>query len=315
MVAVDLEGRIVLLNSEMEHMFGYRREELIGRSIEILVPKRLRSGHEGLRKVFGFAPQQRPMGAGRELHGERKDGTKFPIEIGLNPIAANSDNWVIATVIDITERKRAEDRQAILVGELQHRTQNLFAVIQSVAMHSLSGQRPLAEAREVFLGRLHSLSRSYAMLTEQSWQGAPMRQILAAELSGFSERVQLEGVDVMVRQSSVQSFALLVYELATNAVKFGALSALEGRISVRWRVERNAHPSTFLFTWAEEVGPTVVPPSREGYGRRIIEDVLRQSGKYRIDYAPAGLRCELEMLLDNVGWVTEPAAEAACEGP
>lgn len=315
MAAIDMAGRLVQLNRQIERMFGYSREELIGQSMEILVPKRLRGGHVQLREIFGHHPQQRPLGMGRELYGERKDGSEFPVEIGLNPVVTGSGTLILATLIDITERRRAEEAQKLLIGELHHRTQNLFAVIHSVAWHSLSGERPLKEAREVFINRLHSLSRSYAMLTEQAWQGAPIRQILAAELSGFSERVHLDGVDVMVRRSCAQSFALLFHELATNAVKFGALSSPEGRVFVRWRVERNDGTSAFIFSWVEEGGPPVTPPSRRGYGRRIIEDIARQLGKYRIDYDPAGLRYELEMVLDRVGRLVEPAAEASSKEP
>jgi PAS domain S-box-containing protein len=306
MAAVDTDGVMVQLNGEIERMFGYRREELIGQSIEILVPKRLRSGHVRLREAFGLAPQQRPLGAGRELCGERKDGSEFPLEISLNPVSAGSRKLVLATLIDITERKRAEDGQKLLIGELHHRTQNLFAVIHSVARHSLTGHHPIAEARDLFINRLHSLSRSYAMLTDRAWQGAPLSQILAAELAAFSERVQFDGVDVTVRQSSAQSFALLFHELATNAVKFGALSVPEGRVRVHWRVEHDRQPSTFLISWTEEGGPPVAPPSRKGFGRKITEDIARQLGKYRVDYDPRGLRYELEMNLEHVGWLAEP---------
>jgi two-component sensor histidine kinase len=212
---------------------------------------------------------------------------------------------VLAVIADISERKRTEDRQRLLIGELNHRIQNLFAVIQSVAYNSLGGERPIGEAREVFIERLHSLGRTYTIMTEQQWRGAPIRQILSAELSPFSDRVVLDGIDVMVRQSSAQSFALLFHELTTNAVKYGALSSAQGRIDVRWAVDREAQPAIFRFAWEESGGPPVLPPTRSGYGRKIIEETVRRLGKHQISYAVDGVKYRMEARLDKIGWVME----------
>jgi len=112
-MAVDAAGCIVLLNVQVEKMFGYSREELIGRPAEVLVPVRFQQRHAGLRKKFSAAPQMRPMGTGRDLVGARKDGSEFAVEIGLNPTAAGMGNVVIATVVDITERKRAAGEENV----------------------------------------------------------------------------------------------------------------------------------------------------------------------------------------------------------
>ena len=110
-MAVDAAGWIILLNAQMEKMFGYSREELIGRPVEVLVPVRFQQRHAGLRKKFSAAPQMRPMGTGRDLVGARKDGSEFAVEIGFNPTAAGMGDIVIATVVDITERKRAAEEE------------------------------------------------------------------------------------------------------------------------------------------------------------------------------------------------------------
>ena len=113
-MAVDAAGCIVLLNAQVEKMFGYSREELIGRPVEVLVPVRFRQGHADLRKSFAAAPQMRPMGTGRELWGVRKDGSEFRVEVGLNSTATNMGDVVIATIVDITERKRAAEEESLL---------------------------------------------------------------------------------------------------------------------------------------------------------------------------------------------------------
>jgi two-component sensor histidine kinase len=109
----------------------------------------------------------------------------------------------------------------------------------------------------------------------------------------------------MVRQNAAQSFALLFHELATNAVKYGSLSARHGRVAVCWGVDAAAQPPIFSFSWEESGGPPVDPPTRAGYGRKIIEDTVRRLGKQHIDYARTGLQYRMEALLDKVGWVIE----------
>jgi PAS domain S-box-containing protein len=109
-VVIDETGRIVVVNSQTEKLFGYRREEILGRPIELLVPERFRANHPGVRENFFVDARARPMGAGRDLFGLRKDGTEFPVEIGLNPIRTNQGMLVLSAIVDITERQRAEKR-------------------------------------------------------------------------------------------------------------------------------------------------------------------------------------------------------------
>jgi PAS domain S-box-containing protein len=110
MIMIDAHGHIVLINAQMEKLFGYQRDELLGQSIETLVPERLRSGHSELRQAFSRDPSVRPMGAGRDLFGLRKDGSEVPIEIALNPVETSAGSFVLSSVVDITERKKSAER-------------------------------------------------------------------------------------------------------------------------------------------------------------------------------------------------------------
>lgn len=309
LLVIDAEARIVFVNEFAERMLGYGRDELLDKRVETLVPERFRISHMELRRAFTSVPRDRPMGMGRDLWARRRDGKEIPVEIGLKPIRSEGHDLVLVVLVDISARKRIEERQRLLIGELNHRIQNLFAVIQSVALHSLGGNRPLLETREVFIDRLQSLGRAYTMMTEQEWRGAPLRQILAAETSAFAERVSLDGIDLMVRQKAAQSFALLLHELTTNAVKYGALSVPAGRVDVRWRVDRedgrDDSPGVFVLSWEETGGPVVVVPTRTGYGRKIIEDTMRRIGKHHIDYAQAGLKYRMEAPIEQVGWIID----------
>jgi PAS domain S-box-containing protein len=120
MVMVSQEGKIVLVNSQTEKLFGYQREELIGQSVDILVPNKFRAAHPQHRADFFAGPQARGMGAGRDLYAQRKDGSEFPVEIGLNPIETDEGTWVLSAIVDITERKRAEEERKRLEDQMQH---------------------------------------------------------------------------------------------------------------------------------------------------------------------------------------------------
>jgi PAS domain S-box-containing protein len=302
LLVVDPAARIVFLNEYVERVLGYGRDELLGQPADTLVPERL---HVDLRQLYARAPRKRPIGTGIDLCARRRDGSEIPVEIWLKPIQSEGLDFVLVVLADISERKCIEERQRLLIGELNHRVQNLFAVVQSMALHSLDGKRSLMDAREVFIDRLQSLGRAYTMMTEQEWRGAPLRQILAAETSAFADRVSLDGIDLMVRQKATQSFALLLHELTTNAVKYGALSVPAGRVDVRWGVGLDHRPGLFVLSWEETGGPAVVPPTRSGYGRKIIEDTMRRIGKHQIEYAPSGLKYRMEAPIEKIGWVIE----------
>jgi protein-histidine pros-kinase len=130
MVMIDDSGRIALLNAETEKLFGYRRNELLSQPVEVLLPERFRAGHPHLRDAYFARPLARPMGAGRDLFGRRKDGSEFPIEIGLNPVEMDQGVFVLSAVVDITERKRLEDAQRKLNQELEARVEQRTAELE-----------------------------------------------------------------------------------------------------------------------------------------------------------------------------------------
>lgn len=301
-LVVDPAGRIQMVNSPMEKLFGYHQNELLGQPVEILVPDRFRHNHVSLRDGFTAHPSNRPMGAGRDLYGLRKDGGEFPVEIGLSSFTSRDTNMSLAIVIDITERKRSEEINQILMREIQHRSQNLLAVVQAVAHMSLSDDYSPAQARKAFEARLQALARANGRLSKSNWSGVNLSEIVRIELEPFVDRTTVEGVGVMLGAQSAQNFSLALHELATNAAKYGALSNGTGKVKVLWTVTSNGKDNRLKFKWQESEGPIVVAPIRNGFGTTLLKAAFED---VRLDYAIEGLSCEIDALLDH----GEPSAE------
>jgi PAS domain S-box-containing protein len=300
MVAIGEAGQILFVNARAEKLFGYGRDELIGAKVERLLPSGSRDFHAALRSDYMRSPETRPMGVGRDLCAQRGDGTKFPVEIGLNPMQTNAGAMVIATVVDITERKRAEEQKDLLVGELDHRTKNLFAVMQAIAVQTLKPGRDVLEAQRVFTGKLMALARAYSILMDKAWTGAPLDELLGVELFSFSEKMNSAGPPILVRPAVVQSFALLFHELGTNSAKHGAFSNADGRVTVTWALKEDQ--CSFSLEWIESGGPQIAaPPTRTGYGHRLLDQIGRQLGRYDLHFQRDGLEYRLEAPLDHIG--------------
>ncbi len=300
MLMADAQGHITEVNAQTEKLFGYRRDELLGKSVEMLVPESARAPHPALRAGYFGAPSVRPMGAGRDLFGVRKDGSEVPIEIGLNPLSIGAETFVLAAIIDITQRKRVQESQQLIIRELQHRTQNLFAVFQAIASRTVDESKTAAEIKYVLNGRLQALARAYSMLADAAWEGISLAEILDRQFAGFSKRLMVSGCEIVVRPTAAQQFALIIHELATNALKYGAMSAPEGHVSIEGRIERLDGDGRFSFLWKERGGPIVSPPTRKGFGSVILLDSAQQFGSVTVNYAPEGLTYELEVSLSAI---------------
>src|SRR6266511_2139179 len=298
-VVVDKRGTIKLVNASTEKLFGYNRLELLGRNVEVLVPDQ--QVDTRLRDSFQEHPKAPATNSERDLNGRRKDGSEFAVEIGLNPVSRNENNAVLATVVDISERNRAEDGQKLIIREFQHRTGNLFAVFQAIAVRSVDEGKTAAEIKYVLSGRIQALARAYAMLADTAWGGASLAAILDRQFAGFSKRVNVGGCDIVVIPSAAQQFALIVHELATNALKYGALSTPNGRVSIEGKIDRLNGGGTFSFAWRETGGPPVTVPTRKGFGSVILLDSAKHFGQsVTLDYAPQGLSYDLQFQLSAI---------------
>ena len=175
----------------------------------------------------------------------------------------------------ITERKQAQARQELLAREVQHRTKNLFAVVQAIVARSFADKRTVEEATSV-RERIHSLAQTHAILAAKEWQGADLADVVRMEMGPYVDRVTIEGPRLMLTAQAAQNFALALHELATNAAKYGALSNLTGRVHISWSVLKPNGYRHFVFRWQERGGPSVTPPTSKGFGSAVLEQVMAE---------------------------------------
>ncbi len=203
---------------------------------------------------------------------------------------------------DITAQRAAEEHQRLLANELNHRVKNMLAVVQSLAMQSRRSADTIDGFIESFSGRLQALSAAHGILTEEAWKGALLADVLRGVLAAFipdidDPRLLLGGPDIWLAPSVATNLSMAIHELATNAVKYGALSTLDGRILVHWDVVDGA----LALEWNESGGPPVALPSRRGFGSRLIEQGITRElgGRACIDYLQGGLVARVQLPLSD----------------
>ena len=202
--------------------------------------------------------------------------------------------------LDVTDRKRAEERQKLLVNELNHRVKNTLVSVQSIASQTLRTTDSPEAFHEAFEGRLMALSHTHNLLTEQNWEGASLREIFDFELEAFAARERIDfdyARDLQLSPKSTVALGMAVHELATNALKYGALSTPQGRVQVVWALEPASEPPVLRLTWTESGGPPVVPPTRHGFGARLLEKGLagELSAQVNLAYDSLGLVCTMRL--------------------
>jgi two-component sensor histidine kinase len=206
-------------------------------------------------------------------------------------------NILARQTADYLERKQVERTHQTIMRELQHRSNNLLAVIQSIAQRSLGGRYySPTEAKEAFEARLHALARANRALLRSNWGGVDLIQLVRTELEAFSKRATIAGASIVLPPQMAQNFTLVLHELATNSAKHGALSSIAGKITVSWTIERSQTGFVLKFKWQESEGPPVAAPLRHGFGTQLLKAVFSE---VRLEYPVEGLRCEIDVPLTS----------------
>ena len=287
-ISKDINGVISSWNKGAQRLFGYKAEEVIGKSVTILMPpdrvneelsilERLRRGE----RVDHY-----------ETVRQRKDGSLVDISLTVSPLHSGDGRIIGASKIarDISDRKRAQEQQKLLLAEIMHRVKNTLATVQAIAAQTL--RRAPAEEREAFTGRLHALSKAHDLLTSDRWDRAPLRAVVNAALAPFQQdRFVLSGPDLWLDASKSLQMTLALHELATNAVKYGALSNATGTVDLTWEM---VEAVGLKFCWKERGGPPVKRPKHKGFGSILIEHTFEDT---RFAYGSRGVTCRFAVTL------------------
>ena len=211
----------------------------------------------------------------------------------INRLGTAFDEMAAAVQVRDRTRQTAEDNEKLLLQELQHRSNNLLAIIQSIARGSFSGTS-VEEARKAFDARLQALARSNLQLNNSTGAALDFADVVRAELAMFPDRTAVDGKSIAVTPQIAQKFTLALHELMTNAMKYGALAGPKGRVAVSWTLQRNGGESILRLRWQERDGPPVAAPAKNGFGSLLIKTSFPNA---RIDFGHDGLTCEIESRL------------------
>jgi PAS domain S-box-containing protein len=302
---IDGQGRFLRVNETICRITGYSRDELIGRAFETL------STAEDVSGDLAAFERQR---AGRqttyvvEKRFRRKDGEVRWARIFSSAVCQGGDTFAYAVrvVLDVTEERRAAEHQLLLVAELNHRVKNTLAVVQSLVLQTLKASSSPDAFRQALTGRIMALARSHDLLSATDWKGTTLGDIVELTLAPHRDEDRIawsaQGPRVAVGVRSVVSLSLLLHELATNAVKYGALGLCNGMLAVRWTVEPG-DPETLSIRWEESWSGEAGAPVTPGFGSRLIDLIVEQElgGRYEREFGAGFARYRFTLLLTMVG--------------
>jgi PAS domain S-box-containing protein len=278
----DLRYRFV--SASCAEMLGSPANELVGKPIVEVV------GHEAFKTMLPRI-EQVLQGSRVEYESEfayRGTGLRT-LHIVYTP-DRNEDGEVIgwiASIRDITVERT-------LLMEVKHRSNNLLAVVQSLAHRSLASGQSLDDAKEAFESRLHALARTNRQLTKSNWRGVGLREMVHVEMEPFGGRTNIDAADILIAPKQAEHLSLVLHELTTNAAKYGALSNANGTVRLSWTISGQVENTRVHLKWQESGGPPVVMPTRQGFGTALVRAAFPD---VEIDYAAKGLRCEFNVLL------------------
>jgi PAS domain S-box-containing protein len=296
----------VYMNAAAEKLTGFSLAEAQGHTLHSLIHH---TRPDGTHYPIEECPIDRAFPERHQTTGEDifvgKDGTFYPVAFTASPIQ-DAQSKTVGTIIevrDISAEKQAQEQQRVLIDELNHRVKNTLATVQSIVAQTLRNEPDPAQARNSIEGRLIMLSRAHDVLTRETWGSARLHEIVDEAVSAFQTtgaRISVKGPEVRLTPRQALSLSMALHELATNALKHGALSIDSGSVSVGWELlpEENGDQSLRL-RWVERNGPPVREPSRRGFGSRLLEVGLARdlNGEVKVDYDTHGLVCRVEFPL------------------
>jgi PAS domain S-box-containing protein len=301
-VTVYTQDRDLRYTSISAPMFGLDIDEIVGQRDDDVVPVESRAS------VIALKREVLDSGQAKDAEIRILDGITRWYDVHIEPLRDVAGNIVGLTcaAVDITARKAGEAHLRELMRELTHRSKNLLAVIQAMARQTARHAGTIDRFLEQYGARLQALAASHDLLVQESWYGASLFELIHSQLAQHLDRndsqVSVDGPAILLKPEAAQSLGLALHELATNAAKYGALSAPNGRVGIEWRNLPAAEGDGIEIVWSESGGPGVETPTRRGFGSLVIERNLARSleADVNLSFDPAGVRCRIVIPASNL---------------
>jgi len=297
--SIDPDTIIKTWNGGAERLYGYSAAEAIGRSLRLICPDELNEEQSGL---YAQTMAGRPVLL--ETVRRHKDGHLIPVGISGSPIFAADGRvmGVAAVHRDMTENREFKEHLGFTLRELSHRTKNLLAVVQGLARMMARRSGDIEDFEVRFRGCIQALAYSHDLLVQHDWQGATLEELLRVQLAPFggidSQKIAVQGPEITLTPSAMQSLGLVVHELATNATKHGALSSPAGSVSIRWARDPTGGAEV---VWQEQDGPPVSQPTHKGFGQVVFERIgASLDGSITTEFHPEGFVCTITIAANNL---------------
>jgi len=300
-VSTGFKRVITTWNGAAERLFGYASDEVIGRPITILYPP---DRHDEQRRLF-----RRIMAAERIENYEtvrlRKGGSSVDVSLTISTVKDAEGKIVGASAIyrDISRRKRAEEREKMLMAELDHRVKNVLSRVDMVLSSSRNGSSSIDEFTRSVKGRIQSMAAAHFLLSQKGWRGVGLEALVRSQLAPYASHanVAIHGADIILAPVAIQAMGMVLHELVTNAAKYGAFSVPTGGVAVSWDRKPNGHAANLIFTWREFGGPLRTVEGKSGYGTRLIRELVPHELRGTVDlkFAPEGVSCTIELPLEQ----------------
>jgi PAS domain S-box-containing protein len=297
--SIDPDLTIKTWNGGAERLYGYTAAEAIGQSLKMICPEELQHEQGGL-----YAQTMNGKPVLLETLRRHKDGRLIPVGISGSPIFAPDGRvmGVAAVHRDMTENRAYKEHLGFTLRELSHRTKNLLAVVQGLARMIARRSDEIEEFEVRFRGCIQALAYCHDLLVQHDWQGATLEELLRIQLAPFggvdSQKIRVQGPEVFLTPSAMQSLGLVLHELATNATKHGALSSPAGSVSITWT--RDAKDGARV-VWEEHGGPPVAEPKHKGFGQVVFERIgASLDGNIATEFRPEGFVCSVTIAANNL---------------
>ncbi|WP_174285398.1 sensor histidine kinase [Sphingomonas bacterium] len=270
-VVMRLDGTVAGWNDVAERTFGWSFADAFGRKMsELIIPPRFRDAHERGLAHYLATGEGPVMDRHIELEALHRDGHELPVELSITKTEQFGEPVFLGFLRDITERREAARRQELMIGELNHRVKNLLGVVSGIAHQTVRSSETLADFGPAFNGRLSSLARAHEVLTAGAWDrsslGALVESLVGDYSRGDDPPIGVAGDEVLLPPRHLLSVSMVLHELLTNALKYGALAAPGGRIVIVW----SAGEDGVTLDWTETGLVGLTPPERRGFGSKMI---------------------------------------------